>query len=784
MYIGNGISFNGVPFAGDASYDYGVVTEGLKLWLPLTQPQTYTGLRYVSDISENDLTSVISSNSSYRLDGVNDYIGISDTPAENWQTIAFWIKPLSSGANEGLIYRGGSTLGTKLIRLDSLVVESINNNIYMDVYVNGVLEGQTFGGSAATLTINSWQRVVLVSTDGGFIGDSAVTLIGHGIYSSYSNFEISDFQVYSSLWDADDIAYDLANPEKLVIDNPSSSIVAADILHYYSFTETDGDELFNSGSNGNGAAYGGVWSLDTYYGPQMLFMDLAEGTNTAGDTIYLPPDPTNPTEDINGNTIRTRDNAMNAFTNSGFIMLNTTSALDMGYDDFTMETWIEYTSTSSAGHIVFELGAADLVNRASIKSTDSNRMIFSIGGLNYTTPTNTFTPGTWYHICMVRDGLNMKVYVDGTLLNTQTLYARDISDYYPKYVSEGTYGYNNLISDCRAYDIALSSTQVTQNYTAGPSAMFIGAEKQGGVVFYVDEVNEIGYVVAKENSSTDVEWGCMGTTLTGASGTAIGTGLQNTLDIVAECSETPIAASLTAEYEADGFTDWYLPSKDLLVPLNNERATLNSLGIPDFTAIGVLYWSSSQRSNDEAWARNFSTETSYIVDKDTSYWGARAVRHFHYGNPIVGQARDGGVVFYVDAVNRKAYVSSTEDLPSLYSWGCKGTNISGADGTAIGTGYQNTLDIVAGCSDTPIAASEALAYEYNSYSDWYLPSEDELTEMCTQKAVIGGFGNDVYLSSTELYANVAMIVSFFGCTSSMGMKDNPYYVRLIRSFNY
>ena len=63
-----------------------------------------------------------------------------------------------------------------------------------------------------------------------------------------------------------------------------------------------------------------------------------------------------------------------------------------------------------------------------------------------------------------------------------------------------------------------------------------------------------------------------------------------------------------------------------------------------------------------------------------------------------------------------------------HDWGCHGTEIDGADGTAIGTGYQNTLDIVAGCSDTPIAASEALAYEGGGYSDWYLPSFDELSE--------------------------------------------------------
>ena len=30
------------------------------------------------------------------------------------------------------------------------------------------------------------------------------------------------------------------------------------------------------------------------------------------------------------------------------------------------------------------------------------------------------------------------------------------------------------------------------------------------------------------------------------------------------------------------------------------------------------------------------------------------------------------------------------------------------------------------CSDRPIAASVALDYQFNEFSDWYLPSKDEL----------------------------------------------------------
>ena len=87
----------------------------------------------------------------------------------------------------------------------------------------------------------------------------------------------------------------------------------------------------------------------------------------------------------------------------------------------------------------------------------------------------------------------------------------------------------------------------------------------------------------------------------------------------------------------------------------------------------------------------------------------------------VGDFAEGGIVFYVDKTGQHGLVSALEDLTEGatitsegnpgYQWGCYDTSISGANGQAIGTGYQNTLDIGAGCSETPVAASEALAYE-------------------------------------------------------------------------
>ena len=140
--------------------------------------------------------------------------------------------------------------------------------------------------------------------------------------------------------------------------------------------------------------------------------------------------------------------------------------------------------------------------------------------------------------------------------------------------------------------------------------------------------------------------------------------------------------------------------------------------------------------------------------------------------PVVGESFRGGKIAYVfqpgdpgyDANVPHGLISATEDVSingqrAAVSWGCLNNppqqndipQLSGALGTAIGTGSQNTIDILAGCSEEIIAAKLAADFTSGGYSDWFLPSSVELEKLHAVRTIIGGFEDLLwYWSSTQI----------------------------------
>jgi len=159
-------------------------------------------------------------------------------------------------------------------------------------------------------------------------------------------------------------------------------------------------------------------------------------------------------------------------------------------------------------------------------------------------------------------------------------------------------------------------------------------------------------------------------------------------------------------------------------------------------------------------------------------------------HPQIGDIYAGGIVFQINE-DGTGLVSAQVDLGVVnhtFEWGCMGTSIDGADGTAIGTGHQNTIDIVDGCTETPIAASLALAKVLEGYDDWYLPSINELELMYNTigngglDGNIGGFEYNWYWSSSEGSNYNAWLVYFVDGYTTTTSKNVTSRVRVIRAF--
>jgi hypothetical protein len=97
---------------------------------------------------------------------------------------------------------------------------------------------------------------------------------------------------------------------------------------------------------------------------------------------------------------------------------------------------------------------------------------------------------------------------------------------------------------------------------------------------------------------------------------------------------------------------------------------------------------------------------------------------------------------------------------------------------------SNTLEIVNSCPSTNIAAQICNDLDLNGYTDWYLPSIDELNILYTNRNLIGGgFIFDDYWSSTEIGPQMAYATNLYSGQQYFNLnKIGSSLVRAVRSF--
>jgi hypothetical protein len=220
---------------------------------------------------------------------------------------------------------------------------------------------------------------------------------------------------------------------------------------------------------------------------------------------------------------------------------------------------------------------------------------------------------------------------------------------------------------------------------------------------------------------------------------------------------------------------------------------LKSYGATGTTLADALAWSNSQPD-----LANFTADisSSTVIAANSSSTPTPTPQPTSTPTPTptpssytIGQAALGGIIAYITgggSTGTSGLVVTSTDVSTGTDWGCFGTSISGAYGTAIGTGDANTIAIMAGCPTTGIAARLCGDLVSGGFSDWYLPSKDELNALYINRVAIGGLGTNGYWSSTETpvkgNTGFATYQDFSTGASTASNKTNNFYVRAIRSF--
>jgi len=158
----------------------------------------------------------------------------------------------------------------------------------------------------------------------------------------------------------------------------------------------------------------------------------------------------------------------------------------------------------------------------------------------------------------------------------------------------------------------------------------------------------------------------------------------------------------------------------------------------------------------------------------------------------IGDSFQGGKVAYLLKSGDPGYVvgqthgliAAKADRATGIPWYNGSFVATGATATALGAGSANTDMIIAvqGAPAAGYAAGWARAYAGGGYTDWYLPSKDELNELYLHQAKIGGFGPNYYWSSSEFDADSAWTQAFDLSSQNAFSKRGASYVRAIRAF--
>jgi uncharacterized repeat protein (TIGR02543 family) len=239
-------------------------------------------------------------------------------------------------------------------------------------------------------------------------------------------------------------------------------------------------------------------------------------------------------------------------------------------------------------------------------------------------------------------------------------------------------------------------------------------------------------------------------------------------------------ATYTVTYNANGATSGTTPANQTKT-IGTDLTLANNTGVLERSGFSFVGWNTKTDGSGGSYAEG----ATYSGNADLTLYAEWSYVDYEIGDK--GPA--GGKIFYDDKddgnddIAGARYLEAWEGDEGEYKWKTSATSTSGTS-TAVGSGYENTYSAMTG-PEHP-AAQVVRDATHGGYTDWFLPSKDELNLLYTRDEEKGIFTNFLskpgYWSSSQDAAKKAWDERFDTGNQRSRDKRERGNVRAIRAF--
>jgi len=339
------------------------------------------------------------------FDGSNDYIEFLHHDNYETQncTVEFWFKPDDVSGTQHLFSKDSSGYDTG----GHLTIGLVGDEVYFRQQSSSASKEYTSSGK--NLVAGTWYHLALVMGTGGikfFLDGTQV--YSDGTWTNGFNGNREPFVIGAGIWGNTD---SYVNTLSYYFHGKIDELRISDNRRYDNNFSVS-TEAFTSDSNTVG-----LWHLDETSG------SVVEDSSGTIHNTMIQASGSFPSIDASTVKIGTHSLKMN---NSSNDWLRTIHTSDYEVTAFTVEGWI-YQFTDCYDGIIFQKGDSNTEGGLQIKWIDlGDKLDVTYWGSSTSriiTPTDTFDSYEWNHFAVTIDDSNFKVYINGSLVDSESLTA-------------------------------------------------------------------------------------------------------------------------------------------------------------------------------------------------------------------------------------------------------------------------------------------------------------------------------------------------------------------------